>query len=158
MSPEEWERLNAKQKAANPKLGTKQKMLSTVAQLVPWGTPNTMDSMESRDLEARKTKGGCSNLKDQVTMLAGWRTPIEGDTHGQKRGEGKGPPSMLCGQVVLVLASGPTPDGSTAPATGNGGQLNPAFTRWLQGFPETWDVAAIRAHRWMRMPRRKQGT
>jgi len=39
MSPEEWERLNAKQKAANPKLGTKQKMLSTVAQLAAWPTP-----------------------------------------------------------------------------------------------------------------------
>jgi hypothetical protein len=39
MSPEKWERLNAKQKTANPKLGTKQKMLSTVAQLAAWPTP-----------------------------------------------------------------------------------------------------------------------
>jgi hypothetical protein len=39
MSPEEWERPNAKQKAANPKLGTKHKMLSTVAPLAAWPTP-----------------------------------------------------------------------------------------------------------------------
>jgi hypothetical protein len=159
MSPEEWERLNAKQKAANRKLGTKQKMLSTVAQLATWGTPNTMDSMESRNLEQRKMRGGCSNLKDQASLLVSrgtpWPTPIAGDYKGQKRGPGKGKATMLCA-VALLAGSGPTQNGSGS-KTKNAGRLNAALARWLMGVPVAWDECAIRAHRSIQMRPRKQG-
>jgi hypothetical protein len=131
MSPKESEQLNAEQRAANPKLGTKQKMLSSVAQLAPWptpiagdwkgqkrapgkgkagmlcavaklapwGTPNTMDSMESRNLEERKKKGGCSNLKDQASLLAGWGTPTTTDKGSR---DGRDTKSRLGNQARLV--------------------------------------------------------
>lgn len=43
--------------------------LSIVAQLAAWPTPNCMDSLPSGNLEERKTKGGCSNLKDVAPLI-----------------------------------------------------------------------------------------
>ena len=42
----------------------------TLAKMAGWATPNTMDRLPSGNLEERKTKGGCSNLKDQTTLIA----------------------------------------------------------------------------------------
>lgn len=55
---------------------------------------------------------------------------------------------------AMFLVSGPISSGSPA-ATGKPGQLNPAFSRWLQAYPEAWDVAAIRASRSHPTTRRK---
>ena len=76
--------------------------LRKIRLLAGWATPNAMDHLPSSNLEARKKKGGCSNLKDQI---------------------------------------GTTSNSSPAP-TEKRGSLNPAFVRWLMGFPTAWDDCA----------------
>ena len=76
--------------------------LDDAATLAGWATPNAMDHLPSSNLEARKKKGGCSNLKDQI---------------------------------------GTTSNSSPAP-TEKRGSLNPAFVRWLMGFPTAWESSA----------------
>jgi len=93
-----------------------------------------------------------SNDLNDFALLATWHTPVVRD-HRNSHGDGSNPRD-LPRQAHLVI--GPTATGSTA-ATGNGGQLNSAFSRWLQGYPVAWCQAAIRAHR-MRTPRRKRAS
>jgi hypothetical protein len=39
-----------------------------------WATPNSMDYLPSNNLESRKLKGGCTNLKDQAPLAASGET------------------------------------------------------------------------------------
>ena len=51
--------------------------------------------------------------------------------------------------------SGQTAIGGTA-ATASGGQLDPAYSRWLQGIPQMWDWFAVKASRQLSTRRRKR--
>ena len=88
----------------------------TVESLTGWATPNTMDILPARSVEA---------MNRQYSTARPGRTA----------------PANLREQVHPHLYPG-----STA-ATGNTGQLNPALSRWLMGFPVEWCIAAIRATR-----------
>lgn len=55
---------------------------------------------------------------------------------------------------ILPYESGSNTNPFLASMAGAG--LNPAFSRWLQGFPAEWCEAAIRAHRSMPTRRRKR--
>lgn len=102
--------------------------LDVTAQLAGWGTPNCMDHahrsvekwMEARD---RGQGAGCSNLKDQIHLLTNWTTE-DGPARLTTRGE------MLTGSIAAMPS---------------GGQLNPAHSRWLMGYPPEWDDCAVTA-------------
>jgi hypothetical protein len=96
-----------------------------------------------------------------AAKLAGWATPTSRDYRSESATDAfnekrwshpRGKP--LAAEVIGE--HGPTSNGSPA-ATENPGQLNPAFSRWLQAFPPEWDIAAIRAHRLIRTLHRKRG-
>src|SRR3990167_790631 len=96
-------------------------------------TPNTMDHLPSSNLEQRKTRGGCKNLKDVVTQLAGWVSPTVMDAN-----RGVNPPRAwdtgipLSQQVAGMEQSGEC-------------RLNPHFSRWLMGYPLGWCESAVTA-------------
>ena len=126
--------------------------LEGMAHVVGWATPNTMDTMPARSDEAlarAKLKGGCSNLKDQIP-LAGFATPRATKNTPAQREDFT--PNLAMNALSMI---GLTPTGYTAEMKSTG-QLNPALSRWLMGFPEEWDIAAIQASRLMPTTRKKR--
>ncbi len=116
----------------------------TVA-LIGWPTPRTpTGGAESgeRKKELGRLESGGGDLQ-AAAKLAPWPTPntMEG---GQTSRGGKRKGELLMGGLVRSTASGPPPTGSPAP-TANPGQLNPAHSRWLMGFPPAWDDCAVTA-------------
>jgi hypothetical protein len=82
--------------------------------------------------------------------LAGWSTP-RAQERQQRNSHDAG--EAMSRQVHGVISSG------SPASTARRGQLNPAFARWLMGFPEAWDRAAIQAFRLRRStrPRKPDG-
>jgi hypothetical protein len=83
-------------------------------------------------------------LPNQVAhLLAGWATPRQSDGEKNVRSpEGARREIERKGaQNDLGLVSGLMLSGSPA-STASRGALNPAFSRWLQGYPKAWDDCA----------------
>jgi len=108
-----------------------------------WNTPRATDG----------SNGGPNQAGGALTpdaALSGWPTPTTRD-HKDGKECPNVPLNALLGRVTWLTANPQaariTADGTmlTGCSAGmeSGGQLNPAFSGWLQGFPEAWCHAAI---------------
>ncbi len=135
--------------------------LGMAVTLVGWPTPGAMPpsrgGLQANSAKAleRRTQGHMLNLDDAAT-LAGWVTPSTRDwkdTPGMAT-TGRNPDGsmrtrldQLPRQAALVLPLGESSIGmppggisiSSIASTDTRGVLNPAHSRWLQGFPQRWD-------------------
>ena len=133
--------------------------LSETAQLVSWPTPVVQDAANARNATAVRRNPESAHhsgtmLLDAVTM-ASWPTPQNRDHKGAPgktaRANGGFQASL---PADIASASGPTPNGSSAP-TARRGALNPEFVCWLMGYPLEWDACGATATPSCRKSRRR---
>ena len=109
--------------------GSRLYVLTWRAKDMPWGPPILRLVVSVRTTSA--------------AGFSGWPTPTTRDSKGANSAEHfeRCGPRHLSQLSNAVAHLGPMPTGSTAP-TAKPGQLNPAFARWLMGYPAAWDDCA----------------
>ena len=120
---------------------------------IGWPTPNAL-ALSRGGLQAnpekalqRRGQGHQFNLDDAATLAAGWSTPTARD-HKDSSSDGTAPINGLLGRQAWLVS------GSIA-ETVKLGQLNPAHSRWLMGYPSEWDSCGATAMQSFRSSRRR---
>lgn len=146
-------------------------LLGRVAWLAGWPTPTVGNAMGSQSCEGMSATGRMPDGRKvsvalpHVATLSGWATPLSNHANGtpeaflerKRRSMARGSASMgIClsdlNMQVQAWANGPARlaasgemlTGSDA-QTASGGQLNPAHSRWLMGYPPEWCACAVTA-------------
>ena len=126
--------------------------LTDAARFSSWPTPKAEDS------ESTGAHRGTPDTLTSATRLSSWSTPSSRDwkdSPGMAE-TGVNPDGSVRHRIDQLprQAHGTTLSGSPA-ATTKPGQLNPAFSRWLMGYPPAWDACAATATPSSRRSRRK---
>jgi hypothetical protein len=152
-TPEANERANrGKRKHDNPSSNRGgQSNLADTAELAGWATPRDRDikgadPVRSENRSGNRHQGDC--LPTQAE-LAGWATTSARDWRdGRASQETMDHNSRPLNEQVVML--GPTSPSSTA-ETARPGVLEPRFSAWLMGFPESWDRNSPGWLEWQRL-------
>jgi hypothetical protein len=140
--------------------------LPTEARLASWATPvatelgNTLENyqaMKANMASGPRTAITHPSLQAQLTH---WPTP-QTDNFRSRSGDRKNEMGMdqMARSIgtLRITATGEMLTGSPA-ATASGGQLNPAHSRWLMGYPVAWDACAPTATRSSPRSRRRSSS
>lgn len=135
--------VSGRSKGQKEKHGTKHgcACLTREAAMAGWPTTTAKDAASSG---AYGYNGQNFMTLTDAVRQASWATPTTRD-HKDGSYQPNVPENALLGRQVWQ-ASGPTATGSPA-GTEKPGQLNPAHSRWLMGFPPEWDACAPTATR-----------
>jgi hypothetical protein len=136
--------------------------LNDLVQLAGWPTPTTRDWKDGGNPDVNVP---INALLGRTVWLAGWPTTscnndraarpvVMTREDGSKNQQRLQDFAAICGPARLT-ASGDLLTGSDA-GMENGGQLNPAHSRWLMGLPPVWDDCAVQAFRNMPQKRVKR--
>jgi hypothetical protein len=124
--------------------------LDVTAQLAGWSTAQARDW---KGPQGRAYKDGVLDMP-AAAILAGWVTPIVQDSKQSGLApSGSGQSMKLSFEVqatnwatengpARLTARGEMLTGCSA-EMGSGGQLNPRFSAWLMGYPQSWCAAAL---------------
>ena len=117
--------------------------LSQQVTLAGWPSPQARDEKGA----SLNQHGTNSRPLNEVALLAGWGTPRVTTNSGH------GNPSRSCDGQSRLEDQVHGAISTLSPAqTEKRGALNPAHSRWLQGYPVEWCQAAIRAYRKRKRP------
>ena len=126
-----------------------------IAQLAGWPSPNTPSGGRSVAIEKMDASGRMEDGRKHTASLehavkfAGWPTPMAGTPAQKGYNEVGNTESSRRTEALVgkdIKGHGLKLNGSPA-ATGNIGQLNPEFSRYLMGLPPEWDACAPTATR-----------
>ena len=101
-----------------------------------WATPTTMDKLPPKSEKAltreatiaRPGRSKPANLRDQVSNMHKWPTPVTRDYKNTGTKE----------SMTRALNKGDSPGLALLVGAETGGKLNPTFTEWLMGWPLEW--------------------